>query len=93
MAVKITKKDANTWEATGDNSQYTVVIDRKMCIGAATCVAIASNIFELDAENKVIVLEKDWDSDEILLAAAQSCPVLAITLKDKITGKVVFPIV
>ena len=87
------KQDAHIWEATSDSSKYIVVIDRDTCIGAATCVAIAEKVFALDNENKAIVLENDWDDDDVLLAAAQSCPVLAITLKDKITGKVVFPVV
>ena len=93
MAITIIKKDENVWQATSDTSQYIVEIDRNACIGAATCVAIASNIFELDSENKAIILEKEWDNDETLMASAQSCPVMAIILKDKVTGKVLFPVV
>ena len=93
MAVTISLKDNGNIEATCDKSNYIIEIDRAACIGAATCVAVAGQTFRLDDENKVVVLEGDWDSDDTILASAQSCPVLAIILKDKATGKTVFPVV
>ena len=63
-----------------------IVVDRDLCIGAATCIALAPDVFELDGENKA-VLKEGWRekgvSDEQLLEAAQSCPVDAVLLYDE----------
>ncbi len=83
-----------------------LVVDRDLCIGAASCVVVYSDIFQLDEENKAVILKKDgtMDSgpvnrtevrvehidDEMLLLAAQSCPTLAIFLYDE-EGNQVFP--
>ena len=72
-------------------SKYIIEVDQEVCIGAASCVAIAGTTFKLDAANKVIIVEGDWDSDELILAAAQSCPVFAIKIKDATTGRQIFP--
>lgn len=73
-------------------ANYILIIDRDLCIGAATCVDIAPKTFALDDENKAILLVEPWTDDgETILAAAKSCPTLAITVKDRATGEVVFP--
>ena len=69
----------------------TMKIDRNLCIGAATCVALAPKAWALDNEAKAIILDSASDeSDDALLDAAKSCPVAAITISDE-TGKQVFP--
>ena len=67
-----------------------IVVDRDLCIGAASCVALAGKVFQLDEHQKAIVVDPTAATDDDLLAAAQSCPVLAIALHDK-TGKRLFP--
>lgn len=67
-----------------------VKVDRLLCIGTADCVAIAPNTFELDDESKAVVKKKNGDSDEKILQAAKTCPVLAIIVKDD-SGNQVFP--
>ena len=74
-----------------------VVIDRDLCIGAASCVALLPEVFALDEEGKAIVLtaaQKDIEakkfSVEQLLEAAKSCPVNAITVFDD-EGKQLYP--
>lgn len=67
-----------------------IVIDRDLCIGAASCIAVSSETYELDNENKVVVTHSDAVDDETLLMSAQSCPTKAIFLFDK-EGKQVFP--
>jgi ferredoxin len=74
-----------------DKSKYIILIDRETCIGAGPCVAVAGKTFFLDKENKASILEGEWDEDDMILAAAQSCPVFAITIIDKETGLKVFP--
>ena len=67
-----------------------IVVDRDLCIGAASCVAVSPATFELDGENKAIVIGADAAGDEELKMAAQSCPTKAILLFDK-EGKQVYP--
>ncbi len=73
-----------------------IKVDRDLCIGAASCIAVYPEIFELDEENKAVLKIKDGaktsDKSEIkvlsvesvdddkLLLAAQSCPTAAIYL-------------
>ncbi len=71
--------------------KYRVKVVRSLCIGAATCVAVSPQVFELDAENKAVIKNGGNDTPENLLLAAQSCPVKAIVITDTETGKQVFP--
>ena len=76
---------------SGDQQIAKVEVDRELCIGAASCIAIAPEAFQLDGENKAVV-QPAWRqlSDAQLLDAAKSCPVLAIYLTDK-NGKRIYP--
>jgi len=81
-------------------------VDRALCIGAASCVAIYPDVFSLDAENKAVMPKKDGTKtsdlmnvseldvsaidDNNLLLAAQSCPTKAIFLYDE-AGKQIYP--
>jgi ferredoxin len=55
--------------------------DRRRCIGAASCVILAPKVFDLDDDGKVVVLDP-MSADEIVLEAAESCPVDAIEVFD-----------
>lgn len=69
----------------------TMRIDRSLCIGAATCVAIAPKAWALDDEAKAIILDTSGEeTDDTLLEAAKGCPVLAIFITDE-TGKQLYP--
>jgi ferredoxin len=92
MSALITKLSEDRHEGKNPKRKYSVEILRDVCIGAGSCVAIAPETFRLDGENKVVLVESDWDEDEIILAAAQSCPVFAIIVKDAETGKQLFPV-
>ncbi len=76
-----------------------IKIDRGLCIGVGTCVVLAENTFELDDELIAVLKQrpepvagksKKEDSDPDIMAAAKSCPVLAIILEDK-EGKQIYP--
>ena len=70
---------------------WTMRIDRSLCIGAATCVAMAPKAWTLDDEAKAIILDSsEEETDEALLEAAKSCPVMAIFITDD-TGKQIYP--
>lgn len=71
--------------------KWTMRIDRGLCIGAATCVALAPKAWALDDEAKAIILDTaDQETDENLLEAAKGCPVMAIIITDE-NGKQVYP--
>ena len=70
-----------------------VKVDRDLCIGAASCVAVAPNTFELDNEGKAVIKKKDGtmtsdyvnyadinDTEDNILNSAKSCPVDAIII-------------
>lgn len=73
--------------------QYKVKVDRDLCIGAASCVAVAANTFDLDSEGKAVIKKKDGtmtsdfvnysdinDNETNIINAAKSCPVNAIVI-------------
>ncbi|HEY4477429.1 MAG TPA: ferredoxin [Candidatus Paceibacterota bacterium] len=67
-----------------------IFVDRDLCIGAASCVAIAPAVFALDDENKATVINDKGADDETILLAAQSCPTRAIILFDE-QGNQIYP--
>ncbi len=71
-------------------SELTVIIDQDLCIGAASCIAVAPTVWELNNEGKAVILDVDSTDEETLINSAKSCPVNAIIIKDK-DGKVIWP--
>ena len=83
-----------------------LMIDRNLCIGAASCIAVAPSAFELDPDNKAVLrrraapptsevtartdLKDQTIDDETLLLAAKSCPTQAIIVFDE-DGKQIYP--
>jgi ferredoxin len=83
-----------------------ITVDRGLCIGAGSCISAVQGVFELDEENKAVMLLKgdvktsdatekgalanEGASDADLFAAAQSCPVMAILLHDA-EGNQIYP--
>jgi len=71
--------------------KWTVTVDRNLCIGAASCVAVAPKTFALDNEAKAIILPTAVEeAPETILDSAKSCPTAAIIISDE-TGKQIFP--
>ena len=84
----------------------TLKVDRDMCIGAASCIAVYPDVFEIDGENKAVMKLQDGGrtsemtdvtaldvsgvDDDTLMLAAQSCPTAAIFLYDE-EGTQVYP--
>ncbi len=86
-------------------SKIKVKVDPDLCIGAASCVAIAEQYFELNSENKAMVkdpslpvipdiyereMEVTEEQKDLLILAARSCPTLAIFIYDE-NGRQLFP--
>jgi len=55
-----------------------VTVDRALCIGSGDCVDTAPAVFELDGEDKAVVIDPDGEPTEIVIEAAGNCPVTAI---------------
>lgn len=71
--------------------QWKVWVDRELCIGAATCIALAPNTFKLDKEVKAIILDSaEKDTKQEILDGAKSCPVAAVIIEDE-KGRRIFP--
>ena len=67
-----------------------VRVDRDLCIGVGNCVAYAPTVFELDEENKAVVLDPASVDDDTLLEAAKSCPENAIIVETD-EGRQLYP--
>jgi len=91
MSTYIKNIDENTQVGKADKHKYIIEVRKDLCIGATTCVAIAPHTFVMDENNKAVILEGEWEDDDIIMASAQSCPVFAIIIKDAKTGKQIFP--
>ena len=86
--------------------KYRVKIDRLLCIGAASCVALEPKVFALDQEAKAVLVdpqdstkehpgeytyEVDEQQAEMIMIAAKSCPTNAISIIDEETGQQIYP--
>ena len=61
----------------------TVEIDRTLCIGSGSCVALAADLFEIDDQNLVRFQEDPPDMDpEQVKEACTVCPVDALRVYD-----------
>jgi ferredoxin len=65
---------------------YTATIDAGACAAHGDCEAIAPEVFAI--EDVAVVIGSG--PDELMLAAAQACPSVAIVISDE-TGARVFP--
>lgn len=74
-------------------AKYKVKVDRGLCIGAASCIAVAPKVYELDSEGKAVILKRDGtktsdfveykdinDTEENITYSAKSCPTDAIII-------------
>jgi len=71
--------------------KYKVWVDRNLCIGAATCVAVSPKSFQIDNEAKAVIVRTiDEEELENIIEAAKACPVAAIFIEDE-KGNRIFP--
>lgn len=71
--------------------KYKVQVVRDLCIGASSCIAVSPSVFQLDAENKAVIIEGGTDEAANILMAAQACPTKAVVITEAETGKQVWP--
>jgi ferredoxin len=55
-----------------------ITVDRSLCIGSGDCVDTAPNVFQLDEEDKAVVVDPDGAAVDEIVQAAANCPVSAI---------------
>ena len=75
----------------GNIGIYTIKYDRSKCIGAANCVKIAPDVWELDPDGlakqkKVTISDNDLQKN---INAAKTCPTHAIEIFDDKGKKIV----
>ncbi|MCX4848248.1 ferredoxin [Streptomyces sp. NBC_00893] len=71
--------------------RWAVEVDRGICIGSGMCLNHAPGRFALDSARQSRPSDPETDADEKVLAAAEGCPVEAITITLTGSGEVVFP--
>jgi len=67
-----------------------VSVDHSKCVGNGTCLTIAMHVFEHNWDKQSTVVDPDGDPPELILEAAETCPVSAIRVLDAETGEVLF---
>jgi ferredoxin len=60
-----------------------VTVDRALCIGSGDCVDTAPDVFQLDDEDKAVVVDPDGAPVDDIIDAARNCPVSAIFVADE----------
>jgi ferredoxin len=76
-------------EASPKN-RIVIAVDRGLCFGFGDCVDSLPAVFDLDDEDKAIVLDPDGASVDDIAEAAQNCPVDAIIVTDE-RGEQLYP--
>ncbi|MDQ1011094.1 ferredoxin [Streptomyces sp. NPDC002867] len=71
--------------------RWRVEVDRGVCIGSGMCVGHAPDGFRLDTARQSHPRAEAADASEEVLAAAENCPVEAITITLLDSGETVFP--
>ena len=91
--LKIEQISEGIYRATTENSKYIIEYDKNKCIGAASCSVIAPETFIMNDENRAEIRHdvEDFNTDELIMDAAMSCPVFAIKIINKETNEVIFP--
>jgi len=64
-------------------SEVHIRVDRALCIGSGDCVDTAPDVFELDDEDKAVVIDPHGAPLEDVIEAAGNCPVTAIFVADE----------
>lgn len=69
---------------------WRVEVDQQTCIGSGLCAGTAPDHFELD-DAAARPLADEVEPSEVVVDAAESCPVEAIKVSDTANGAVIAP--
>ncbi len=73
-------------------AKLSISVNKTRCIGSGDCVETAPGVFQLDGDEKSEAYNPAGAADNVIVAAARSCPVKAITVVDQDTGTQLFPL-
>ena len=68
-----------------------VRVDHDLCVGNAMCPHLAPKTFSLNDDRQSQVVDPNGDARDVVLEAAEACPVSAITVVDAETSEQLFP--
>ena len=68
-----------------------ISVNPNVCVGNAMCETYATKTFALNDDRQSSVINPEGDPEELVLEAAENCPVSAITVEDADTGEQLFP--
>ncbi len=57
-----------------------VAADRELCVGSGQCELLAPEVFEVDDDGVVHLLQAEPDDEDAVRQAAQLCPTGALSL-------------
>jgi ferredoxin len=65
-------------------AEFEIIVDQELCLGSGLCTTYAPSTFDQDEQTaKVIVTSVGGDPLEAVQAAAEACPMAAITIITK----------
>ena len=70
-------------ERFSERNRLLVQVDHEICAGFADCVGAAPDVFDLNDDSLAIILDPDAVEADVLVEAAEVCPVSAILLFDE----------
>ncbi|PWW23026.1 ferredoxin [Geodermatophilus normandii] len=59
-----------------------VTADRELCVGSGACEMLAPDVFEVDDDGTVHVLQDEPDDPDPVRQAAQQCPTRALSVEE-----------
>jgi molecular chaperone DnaJ len=75
--------------------RYQISIEPSLCMAFGSCETLAPNVFEVDKNKmlnpKATVKSETGNDFESILNAAETCPTKAIILRDRYTGRQIYP--
>ena len=71
--------------------KISVSVNHDLCVGNAMCVTIATKAFVLNDDRQSTPADPASDTEELIIEAAENCPVSAITVTDADSGEQLFP--
>jgi ferredoxin len=66
--------------ATESEKNWSVVIDRELCMGSGLCITYAPGTFEHDEEARAVLRTPTTDNVDEVRSAVEACPTGAIQL-------------
>ena len=67
-------------------AKFSIAVNKTRCIGSGDCVETAPAVFQLGEDGKSEVVNASGAGGSIIISAARSCPVKAITVVDEDAG-------